>query len=246
MSGGVWGQIAAAAIDIGGELYNAHNQRRANAQNIKLAREQMAWEEEMSNTAIQRRAADIEAAGGNRALAFTTGSEASTPTYSRADVESPKVNFQATGKAISMLQAQNIAANTRATNAQAQGQEIRNNIDNVFAPQIAAINLDIKETQKQMAAKEYDLLEQQIKNAVETELNLRATRANTGAQTKKLEAELEQNIKLLMQQVRMGQIDLDAAENIAKIFGQEAGKMTGVTQTILQVMQEFFSNRKRK
>lgn len=41
----------------------------------------------MSNTAVSRRADDIQAAGGNRALAFTNGQEATTPSVAAANVQ---------------------------------------------------------------------------------------------------------------------------------------------------------------
>lgn len=89
MSAAVWGEVANAALQVGSAWMNSDAQRAANRTNIKLQREQNAFDERMSNSAIQRRAADIEAAGGNRALAFTNGSEASTPVIAPARVEAP-------------------------------------------------------------------------------------------------------------------------------------------------------------
>lgn len=59
-------------------------QKKANAANLKIAREQMQFQERMSNTAYRRAAADLEGAGLNRILAL--GSPASTPQGAKAEM----------------------------------------------------------------------------------------------------------------------------------------------------------------
>lgn len=118
-----WLPVANFIGDIWGANQGANSAAAANRTNIQLARENRDWQAKMDNTAIQRRVADITAAGGNPALAFTNGGAASTPSVASPTVEptfKPEWTKGSTAQA-ALLKAQvdNLQASTANTAAQA-------------------------------------------------------------------------------------------------------------------------------
>lgn len=86
--------VAGPLINAGASLFGAHSaesgQRDANRTNIFLQKEAQAWEERMANTAVQRRMADLKAAGVNPLLGVGEGQGAAVPNVAPARVESAK------------------------------------------------------------------------------------------------------------------------------------------------------------
>lgn len=107
-----WGAIASLA----GSMLSARGQRDANRMNRLIARENREWQERMSNTAYQRSAKDLEAAGLNRILAL--GGPASTPAGNIATMQNEKAAYANTG--LLAAQINDIRASTQLKKAQAR------------------------------------------------------------------------------------------------------------------------------
>lgn len=88
----VGGALIGAGADLLGGLLGTGGQAAANKANLQIAREQMAFQERMSNTQYQRAMADMKTAGLNPLLAYQQGG-AGTPAGQTATMENVAAPF---------------------------------------------------------------------------------------------------------------------------------------------------------
>lgn len=113
----VWSAVIGGGLGLAGSIYQAETARKA-------AREQMAFQERMANTAYQRAVEDMRKAGLNPMLAFMKGG-AATP--AGASWQPPNFAEAVVSSALQSAQAREAIRNMRAVNEnlQAQNENLR-------------------------------------------------------------------------------------------------------------------------
>lgn len=173
MSGAGWAQ---AAAEIGGAWYDDYSARRAMKFNAQESQKQRDWAERMSNTAYQRSAKDLEAAGLNRVLAL--GGPGSTPGGSTASTSPGQMrrielmNIASAKQGLENMEAQeeNIKADTRIKNAEAGKVEVTKMMYDKIGPKVEQLLDKILSQGGALDAKEKLDIDKKVKSFVMEEI----------------------------------------------------------------------------
>lgn len=198
----MWAAALPAIIGGAASLFGGMN---ANSANQAASREQMAFQEKMSNTSYQRGMADMKAAGLNPMLAYSQGG-ASTPgggSFQGVQPRSSIVSGSVSGQGQTAAQTDLLLASAEKTRAEKSEIEARTA---TYPVSIEKMNQEIKESVERI-----DDIRQRVATGASSAANLDQQTVNLKAQIPQIQATIR---NLIAQTTLTGSQDKEVVQRV--------------------------------